>query len=704
MGQTGAVATPGRLYLQTLGPVRLVAPGDVVLPFKTRKSLALIAFLLRRPGFTATRSEVAALLWSEGDRAKAAVSLRQAVAHVRQAETTSGVRLIDASMTGITLLGEAISTDLDVLHQSLSGQISLDEDQLRELWGGDFLSGFDAIDPAFADWLGLEQERVRAGVVEKAINALEELQAIGGNGAAGQREVIAGFLLKLDPANEFAHQVLIRHFLSLGRRERALQQLRDCRRELRNLLDQEPDEATLRLIDDADAVSGTTADAPVADRLQLTNLDLREAHERRAGEGRSDPASADWANSVVDFPALRRDILLPVLSIASLAFERDTDHMALSLRDEIVAGLSAYRCFEMYEAAYWMGEDGTAPVRVDGGELGSFLLRFRRDRMLNRIYVQLENRSSGQIAFNEVIDLTLAKSPSERVEAVYRTVSRVYGHIIGRLRQRPGRSAFSRWCQADALIWDFNLASDRKALQILAELEKSHGNFSLIYAGRCSILMKQALCYPHPGSGMMDQDELLGLSEKAVALDPWQVINHRMNGWTLIQSKRPDDAARAFRQALELNPLDPMNVISASEALAHIGEIGQATELAMRAFDGLTTTPRIVYGYLANVFFAAGDFERAAEYARRGPIDNIHVLATRLAAQHGAGLSEEAAATRLLLLQRFSSHFGRLDPIAHSAELTAWIDQVNLFQAPAIRAAFDGALNTLRETLGLRRT
>jgi tetratricopeptide (TPR) repeat protein len=375
----------------------------------------------------------------------------------------------------------------------------------------------------------------------------------------------------------------------------------------------------------------------------------------------------------------------------------------LSLRDEIVAGLSAYRCFEMYEAAYWMGEDGTAPVRVDGGELGSFLLRFRRDRMLNRIYVQLENRSSGQIAFNEVIDLTLAKSPSERVEAVYRTVSRVYGHIIGRLRQRPGRSAFSRWCQAEALIWDFNLASDRKALQILAELEKSHGNFSLIYAGRCSILMKQALCYPHPGSGMMDQDELLGLSEKAVALDPWQVINHRMNGWTLIQSKRPDDAARAFRQALELNPLDPMNVISASEALAYIGDQRNATDLALRAFDGLTTTPRIVYGYLANVFFASGDFDRAAEFARRGPIDNIHVLTTKFAAQQNAGLFEEAAATRALLLQRMSAQFGRQDPSTHSTELTAWLNQVNLFQTPAIRAAFDSALDTLRETLGLRR-
>lgn len=701
MGHTGAVTTPGQLYLQTLGPVRLVAPGDVVLPFKTRKSLALIAFLLRRPGLTATRSEVASLLWSEGDRAKATVSLRQAVAHVRQAEVTCGIQLIEATMTGITLMGEAISTDLDLIHQSLSGQIALDEDRLLGLWGGDFLSGFDAIDPAFADWLTLEQERVRAGVVEKAVNALEELQAIGGDGAAIQREVIAGFLLNLDPANEFAHQVLIRHFLALGRRERALQQLRDCRRELRNLLDQEPDDVTLRLFDDAQGLLGRSVESTAS--IRLGAIETRVANENRIGEGGSEAASADWANSVVDFPALRRDIMLPVLSIASLAFERETDHMALSLRDEIVAGLSAYRCFEMYEAAYWMGEDGTAPVRVDGGELGSFLLRFRRDRMLNRIYVQLENRSSGQIAFNEVIDLTLAKSPSERVEAVYRTVSRVYGHIIGRLRQRPGRSAFSRWCQADALIWDFNLASDRKALQILAELEKSHGNFSLIYAGRCSILMKQALCYPHPGSGMMDQDELLGLSEKAVALDPWQVINHRMNGWALIQSKRPDDAARAFRQALELNPLDPMNVISASEALAYIGDQRNATDLALRAFDGLTTTPRIVYGYLANVFFASGDFDRAAEYARRGPIDNIHVLTTKFAAQQNAGLFEEAAATRALLLQRMSVQFGQQDPSTHSTELTAWLNQVNLFQAPAIRAAFDSALDTLRETLGLRR-
>ncbi|WP_439528611.1 BTAD domain-containing putative transcriptional regulator [Pannonibacter sp.] len=690
---------PGRLFLQCLGPVRLFAPGGEPFSFKTRKSLALIGFLLRRPGFSATRSEIAALLWSEGDRNRATVSLRQAVSHVRQAEAACGVPLIEATPTGISLLGESLTTDLDLLQQLLAGQVPFDADRLARLWGGDFLSGFDAIDPAFAEWLGLEQERVRSSVIEKAVTALEALRRVTDASAAMQREVIAGFLVSLDPANEFAHQTLIRHFLDQGRRERAMQQLRDCTRELRNLLDEEPDPATLQLLEQP-ARAGQAV--PHLARL-VPPADLSAEASPVTASAAPIPSGQSMADSMVDLPALRRDITLPVLSIASLSFEREADHVALSLRDDIVAGLSAYRCFELFEAAYWMGEDGTAPMRVDGGELGSFLLRFRRDRMLNRIYVQLENRSSGQIAFNEVIDLTLARSRSERIEAVYRTVSRVYGHIIGRLRQRPGRSAFSRWCQAEALIWEFNLASDRKALQILSELEQSHDNFSLIYAGRCSILMKQALCYPYPGIGSLDQDEVLTLAEKAVALDPWQVVNHRMNGWTLIQSGRADDAGRAFKQALALNPLDPMNTISAAEALAHIGDIGKATELALRAFEGLATTPRIVYGYMANIFFASGDFDRAADYSRRGPIDNIHVLATRLAAQHGAGLTEEAAATRSMLLQRIGTQFGRLDPSAHSAELTAWLEQVNMFQAPAIRATFNAALDTLRETLGLRR-
>ncbi|NBN78090.1 hypothetical protein GWI72_07400 [Microvirga tunisiensis] len=693
-----------RLHLQTLGLVRLATADGETLALKTRKALALLAYLLRRPGLSATRSDIAALLWSEGERAKAAVSLRQAVAHVRQTEALAGLRLIETTPTSITLCAEVLTTDLDEIQQMLGGFRPLDSTRLKALWGGDFLNGFDTLDPAFADWLALEQERVRASVIEKTVSALEDLQILGGAAAVNQREVLAGFLLGLDPAHEFAHQTLIRHYLAQGRRERALQQYRDCARELRNLLDQDPDPATLLLIEDAGAgdparrppvgAAGTAQGAPAPGAAPGAVL---------APAPVAAPTGGGMASATVDLAGLRRDISLPVLSIASLSFEREADHLALSLRDEIVAGLSAYRCFELYEAAYWIGEDGAAPMRVEGGELGSFLLRFRRDRMLNRIYVQLENRSSGQIAFNEVIDLELTTSASDRVEAVFRTVSRVHSHVIGRLRMRPGRTAFSRWCQAEALMWEFNRAADQKALQILAELEQSHPSYSQIYAGRCSIQMKQALFYPTVGGGLLDTEATMTLAEKAVALDPWQVINHRMLGWSMIHAARPDDAHRAFSQALSLNPMDPMNVISAAEALAYIGDLRKATDMAMKAFDGLTTTPRIVYGYLANIFFASGDFDRAAEFARRGPMDNIHGLATRLAALDRAGFAEDAAATRDILLQRIETQFGRgrLKPVP--LELRAWLDQVNMFQEPATRAAFERGLDSVREALGLGR-
>ncbi|WP_430512165.1 tetratricopeptide repeat protein [Pannonibacter phragmitetus] len=395
---------------------------------------------------------------------------------------------------------------------------------------------------------------------------------------------------------------------------------------------------------------------------------------------------------------------MPVISISSMAWDETAgDETAFAVREEVVTGLSAYRSFELYEAAYWAGDGSIAPVRVDGGDLGSFLLRFHRDRTLNRLGIQLENRTSGQIAFHELIDLDLVRSSHELHEAVYRTVSRIHSHIIGRLRQRPGRSPFGRWCQVESLIWEFNASADRKALAIMQELQTSDPSFSLTYAGQASILMKQALFYPTAETPLADGEHVLSLTEKAVALDPWQVVNHRVNGWALIHSRRPDDARRSFIQALKLNPLDPMNTISAAEALAYIGEREQALRTAEKGFDGLIVTPRIVYGYLANVFFALGDYERSADYARRGPFDNLHGLATRFAALYRAGHTQDAEAARAMLLQCMERQLGASSRWQTSRQLRQWLDSVNLFQDPEARASFDLAMNSLRETVGLVR-
>lgn len=703
-----------RLFLRTLGVPQLQDSNGSPIVLRTRKALAVLGYLVRSPGGAETRNELSSLLWSDGDRMRAAVSLRQALSHIRQAERETGLQLVIATPSALSLVRENLRTDIDGLVQGggLAGPGELE--RIISLWSGDFLYGFDTLDPAFSEWLAVEQMRVRSVLSKRITEALIESRSDIGQSSCNRRERLARFLLTLDPANEYGHQELIRHFLRMDQKERAQQQFRDCARELRNLLDIEPSSETRRLLEEGGEQSSSETSDPqpygsgvvpfpghrrAAGAGQAMESDQRAVRRPAGVAGDSGPAANDQRDS-----ADRYGFRLPVISIASMGWDEAAgDEMAMALREEIVTGLSAYRSFDLYEAAYWAGESGLAPARVDGGELGSFMLRFHRDRALHRLGIQLENRTSGQIAFHELIDLELVKSISELHEAVYRTVSRIHSHIIGRLRQRPGQTPFGRWCQADALIWEFNAAADRKAMAIMKELQDSDPTFSLTYAGQASILMKQALFYPTGEAQIADAEHVLALTERAVALDPWQVVNHRVNGWALIRSRRPEDARRAFTQALKLNPLDPMNAISVAEALAYIGERDKALNTAEKGFDGLIVTPRIVYGYLANVFFALGDYERAADYARRGPFDNLHGLATRFAALWRAGHSQDAEAARGLLLQCMERQLGAPSRWHSSVQLRQWLEEVNLFQEPEARASFDMAMNSLRETVGIAR-
>ncbi len=704
-----------RLFFRTLGVPQLEDSSGRVLSLKTRKALAILGYLVRCPGGTETRGELSALLWSDGDRSRSAMSLRQALSHIRQAEKEAGMRLVVATPSTLSLLRENIQTDIDVLTRGVGGADPAELDRISSLWAGDFLHGFDVLDPAFGEWLAVEQARVRSVLSKKITEVLEESRTGIGHVACVKRERLARFLLLLDPANEYGHQELIRHFLRQGQKERAQQQFRDCARELRNLLDIEPSVETRRLLEDLPDAAGSGARQAVLSQASNSAPETRQPGVIAFPSGKwaasappPAPAAGGEAGRFAGGGSIEAagsgEMRLPVISISSMAWDETAgDETAFAVREEVVTGLSAYRSFELYEAAYWAGDGSIAPVRVDGGDLGSFLLRFHRDRTLNRLGIQLENRTSGQIAFHELIDLDLVRSSHELHEAVYRTVSRIHSHIIGRLRQRPGRSPFGRWCQVESLIWEFNASADRKALAIMQDLQTSDPSFSLTYAGQASILLKQALFYPTAETPLADAEHVLSLTEKAVALDPWQVVNHRVNGWALIHSRRADDARRSFVQALKLNPLDPMNTISAAEALAYIGEREQALKTAEKGFDGLIVTPRIVYGYLANVFFALGDYERSADYARRGPFDNLHGLATRFAALYRAGHMQDAEAARTLLLQCMERQLGTSSRWQTSRQLRQWLDSVNLFQDPEARASFDLAMNSLRETVGLAR-
>lgn len=638
-----------------LGRPLLLGKGQDPVAVKTRKALAIMGYLSRLSGQTSPREALADLLWSGTDRHKAMQSLRQALRQLKTAEEAAGVDFVRSSPGHVQLDGTLFVSDLARVQELLRRGKASDFREAEELWRGDFMSGYEDIDPEFSDWLTVERERVRSEVASTAFRHLNQISVEDGGllVEAGGR-----FLLKMDPAYEAAHRILIRLYLKLGQRERAEQQLKACKREMRLHLDAEPEEETTNLLHLGD---GTPA----------IEAALRDSAEVQPLRGY--------------LPNSEHVVQLPEISILSSSLSKKGLNDAVHLREEVVSGLSSFRSFDLFESEYFSDENVPKPTLVEGHELGCYLLRFRQDERSGKIVLQFEDRGNGQIVFNEIVDLSLWEGITPVASQI---VSRIHMHATSRLRNPSKTSVFARWCQAEALLWDFTKQSDEKAMRLLDDLERTNSTFSMTYAGKASIIMKQELHFPLQDRTIGEgENNLLNLAEKSIMLDPWQAVNQRVYGWALILSKMPEEAKRAFHNAGRLSSADPANLMSVAEGLAFSGDINEARATAQRAFTLFAFVPRVFYEYLANIYFAAEDYESAVRQIERGAGIGISGLTTRIAALMCAGREDEALQT----LQRFGEH--RAAWLKQSPELmhdpNNWRQKINFFQNEKVRHDFD---------------
>ncbi len=645
-----------------LGRPLLLSKDQEPVAVKTRKALAIMGYLSRMNGMSAPREVLADLLWNGAERQKAMQSLRQGLRQLKTAEEQAGFDVVKTSSGHIQLDSNTFSSDLTRLLSCLDRGSAEDFRLAAELWRGDFLSGFEDIGPDFSHWLQVERERVRSEVTTAAFRHLNQLEI---EDRREQLEAGGLFLLKMDPAMEAAHCMLIRLYRKQGQQARAEQQFKACEREMRLHLDEEPSPETRALLDEGNPPGWQV---PVLTRSR-------------------DPLGAPVATSNSASP-----IELPQISVVSANLSRPEQTDARHLKEEVVAGLSSFRSYDLFEADYY-GENGLpSPTLVDGHELGSYLLRFRPNERSGKVAVQFEDRTDGRIVFNEIVDM----SQWENVQAAAsQTVSRIHMHSVNRLRNPQNSTAFAKWCQAESLMWDFSPRSDRKALKLLGELEKSHGSFSMVFSGKAMINLKQMIHYPvedrETGFAI---DSILSLCEHAIMLDPWQPVNQRAYGWALMQSDMPDQARRAFLQAGRLNSMDSANLMSVAEGLALLGDVKLAKQKADLAMSLSSSSPRILFEYYANIFFAAEDYETCLHFNEKGSQTSISGLTTRIAALVCSGRHGEALEVLNLYSDRHSqiiqnTGFGQRDP-------DEWSSKINFYQDPRIRSNYDKGVELVK--------
>lgn len=247
--------------IKLLGGHALATPGGAPVRLPTRKSWALLAYLVQSHEREVPREELATLLWSRSGDEQARASLRQELAVLKKALARAKIPPFRADKDFVRFPcppGIADTTEIE------AGLGSGDTERLRRLAGlyaGDLLSGLNIRSGPFEEWLWLERQRLKNRVLGAMADVLRADETLG---EAGRILASARAMLAIDATQEQPHRAMMRQFYRSGRRAEALQQFEACRAALRRDLDTEPSQKTVDLaerIRRAASIDGKSAGA-----------------------------------------------------------------------------------------------------------------------------------------------------------------------------------------------------------------------------------------------------------------------------------------------------------------------------------------------------------------------------------------------------------------------------------------------------------
>lgn len=195
---------------------------------------ALLAVLAMSAGAPVARDRVIGLFWPDRPEPQARHSLRQSLSVLRGALGSP----LSAAATQIALEAAVDAVEFERL---AAAEGCDDWQQAIERYSGPLLDGFAVRAPAFEAWLAAERRRLH----ETAVDVLHRMaRAAAAAGDADRAVALARRLVRLEPAHEHGHILLIRTLAALGDRGAAMQQYRALSEHLKREYDARPSAGT----------------------------------------------------------------------------------------------------------------------------------------------------------------------------------------------------------------------------------------------------------------------------------------------------------------------------------------------------------------------------------------------------------------------------------------------------------------------------
>lgn len=208
-------SSAGALRICLLGELRVLRGGcSVALP-ASKRSRALLGYLVNSAGRSHSRQTLCDLLWDGPDDPRA--ELRWCLSKLRRLVDGAGARRIHADREHVVFEAKQVGTDIAEVHALLGAGIAsatlAELEQGAALLAGEFLDGLEL--PGcyrFNQWCMAERDRHDAQRLRVIAALIERLQGDPERALAHARVLVAA-----DPASEAAHAQLVRLLVAMGR-------------------------------------------------------------------------------------------------------------------------------------------------------------------------------------------------------------------------------------------------------------------------------------------------------------------------------------------------------------------------------------------------------------------------------------------------------------------------------------------------------
>ena len=592
--QMGGERDLNKLHISLCGGFSLQILGKGDIKVANRKACALLAFLSLSKTGSETRERLSGLLWSDRSEVKARASLRQCIKQIRKVFDDAKFDGFSAGHREISLSKELVQVDvLENFEELLEGKVSrtlLADDGLPER----ILYGFDTISNSYTAWLYIVRQNWRDRLLEELQKSLSSI-----SGADSKKTADA--LVNIDPTHEPAYRHLIRHYANLGHTSAAIRQYTQLWEVLDCDYDMEPDDKTQALI--AEVKLGTYEKQSVQKSLSAgSSLGIDEK-----------PSTIQHPK----FPVLR------VQQFVTNGAPKSGNFLAEGFRQDLIVGLVRFRDWIILDGSQLTtasseinqtDEDMNNPsFQIDG------TLHEENDRI--NLVVTLKNSTSNQYLWSERIVLAQDNWFYELRRFVTRISAGLSIYLTAREIDRQltkhelSNKTYLQWLEAYRLIWSWDPAMRARAENMFREIIRSYASFAPAYSGLASIFNTEQMIYPGTVANQQRLQEAAKFARIAVSLDPLDVRSQAALAWSYGMTGRHGLAENHHRLVHDLNPNNPVTLISCANGLAMCGDVDTAKKLSDEAVNILPSISPAQWGYLASTRFLCGEYEECVEAA-----------------------------------------------------------------------------------------